>query len=771
MNRCRLTLVVRVGLIGLLLLLAVLPTMAVRSVAAQGKPSSATGATTPHASTAAIPCQVTSNGDNGIGSLREKVADASCSRITFATGIGTITLASQISINRSVEIDGESTGVKISGNNATRIFLITAGTAKLYNLTVQQGQANAGGAVFINSGGTASISQTRVLSSSSRIIGGGIYNSGTLAISQSTLSGNLSFDGAGGIYNDGGTLTISQSTLSGNSARYAGGIWTNASITIRQSTFAGNSATVTGGGIIIASSAQVLIEESSISKNTVTDGTGGGIKTEDTATLTLKASVVADNSASSTGKDVHHTSSRVITSQGYNLIGNNSTVTTQFPAGAPNANNDYVGTEASPLDPKLGTLVNNGGLTQTMLPLAGSPAIDNGPATSTYSTDQRGTGYVRKFGTNVDIGAVEVQPTTTVSIANAIVTEGTSGSNNLRLMVSLSAASTSAVTVQYSTSDGTASAPADYTAVSNQTITFNAGETSKVISIPIVTDSVDEADETFSVTLSNASGANISPTAGSATATIFDDDATPSLSIADSSVIEGNDGTRTMPFTVTLSAVSGRDVIVSVETSDGTATSPSDYVGFSACCARPTDALTPGVLIIPAGQTTGVINVTINGDLLGEGNETFTATITNASDAIIGDGTATGTIIDDELSISITDSSLRQPRIGMGTMVFTVTLSQASATTVTVNYTTMDGTATNPDDYMATTGTITFAPGETSKTIDVSIVGDGILEPNRQFMVKLSNPSSNAWIADSDAVGTIIDRGQVYYFPLILKNS
>lgn len=752
MNRCRLTLVVRVGLIGLLLLLAVLPTMAVRSVAAQGKPSSATGATTPHASTAAIPCQVTSNGDSGIGSLREKVADASCSRITFATGIGTITLASQISIDRSVEIDGESTNVKISGNNATRIFTITAGTVKLYNLTVQQGKV-----------------------SHSHGAGIRITNSATAIISQTSILSNTTIGNGAGIDNDSGTLTVFASTISGNTASGIGGgisIGRNTQTTIIQSTIAKNISSTNGSGINNYFGT-VVIKQSTISQNQTNSTEDiffvtGGIY--NIGTLTIDASIVSNNT-SSNGMMSDIGNLATITSQGYNLIGNNSTVTTQFPAGAPNANNDYVGTEASPLDPKLGTLVNNGGLTQTMLPLAGSPAIDNGPATSTYSTDQRGTGYVRKFGTNVDIGAVEVQPTTTVSIANASVTEGTSGSNNLSLMVSLSAASTSAVTVQYSTSDGTASAPADYTAVSNQTITFNAGETSKVISIPIVTDSVDEADETFSVTLSNASGANISPTAGSATATIFDDDATPSLSIADSSVIEGNDGTRTMPFTVTLSAVSGRDVSVSVETSDGTATSPSDYVGFSACCARPTDALPPGVLIIPAGQTTGVINVTINGDLLGEGNETFTATIINASDAIIGDGTATGTIIDDELSISITDSSLRQPRIGMGTMVFTVTLSQASATTVTVNYTTMDGTATNPDDYMATTGTITFAPGETSKTIDVSIVGDGILEPNLQFMVKLSNPSSNAWIADSDAVGTIIDRGQVYYFPLILKNS
>src|SRR5690606_37058422 len=108
------------------------------------------------------------------------------------------------------------------------------------------------------------------------------------------------------------------------------------------------------------------------------------------------------------------------------------------------------------------------------------------------------------------------------------------------------------------------------------------------------------------------------------------------------------------------------------------------------------------------------------------------------------------------------DVSLTEGDAGMTNAIFTVTLADATAAAlgvratvpVTVDYATADGTATAPGDYTATNGTLTFAPGETTKTIAVPVVGDTAIEPNETFFVNLSNPT-NATIADGQGIGTI----------------
>src|SRR5579884_4985 len=113
--------------------------------------------------------------------------------------------------------------------------------------------------------------------------------------------------------------------------------------------------------------------------------------------------------------------------------------------------------------------------------------------------------------------SVRVTPPPSLSIADASATEGTSGTTPMAFQVALSRASNKPVSVQYATSDGTATAPADYTSASG-TLTFNPGETTKTISVSIVGDQSIEPDEQFSVTLSNPVCATVSP--GSATGTI-----------------------------------------------------------------------------------------------------------------------------------------------------------------------------------------------------------------------------------------------------------
>jgi VCBS repeat-containing protein len=151
----------------------------------------------------------------------------------------------------------------------------------------------------------------------------------------------------------------------------------------------------------------------------------------------------------------------------------------------------------------------------------------------------------------------------------------------------------------------------------------------------------------------------------------------------------------------------------------------------------------------PAAGANGVAHVTVqlhdnggtaNGGVDTSAAQTFTVTIQAPQGPV---------------TLSIADASVVEGNSGTRPMVFTVTLSAASSSSVTVSYATLSGTASTKD-YQTTSGTLTFAPGETTKTISVLVIGDGFKEANETFVVRLSN-AVNATIARSDALGTIID--------------
>jgi len=168
-------------------------------------------------------------------------------------------------------------------------------------------------------------------------------------------------------------------------------------------------------------------------------------------------------------------------------------------------------------DPLLGSLQNNGGPTLTMLPGAGSPAIDAGATALT--TDQRGE--ARPVGGGPDIGAVEVQALPSLAIDDVSVVEGDTGTTDAIFTISLSATSVTDVTVDYATQDGTAVAPGDYTATSG-TATIPADASSTTVAVPVVGDTIPEADETFTLKLSNPVGATLADATG--IGTVINDD-------------------------------------------------------------------------------------------------------------------------------------------------------------------------------------------------------------------------------------------------------
>ena len=355
-----------------------------------------------------------------------------------------------------------------------------------------------------------------------------------------------------------------------------------------------------------------------------------------------------------------------------------------------------------------------------------------------------------------------------MSIANVSMAEGNAGTSVMAFTVTLSQAATTPVTVNYATSNGTALAGSDYVATSG-TLTIAAGATTGTINVTINGDTTVEADETLIVTLSGAS-ANSTIGTATATGTITNDDVAPpvipSISIANATLVEGNAGTSVMAFTVTLSQAATTPVTVNYATSNGTALAGSDYVATS------------GTLTIAAGATTGTINVTINGDTTVEADETLIVTLSGASaNSTIGTATATGTITNDDVappptglpSISIASVSKAEGNVGTSNIVFTVTLSQPSATPVTVNFATSDLTALAGSDYISKSGSVTIPAGSTTGTFFVSIYGDTTLENDDIFKVTLSGASANSVIGTGVASGTIAndDASPVSSLPIL----
>ncbi|WP_375443039.1 Calx-beta domain-containing protein, partial [uncultured Nostoc sp.] len=364
-----------------------------------------------------------------------------------------------------------------------------------------------------------------------------------------------------------------------------------------------------------------------------------------------------------------------------------------------------------------------------------NPNLTAAPANSTITNSSA----------TVNIINDDNQPT--ISISDVSVTEGTGTTTNANFTISLSNASYQQITVNYNTSDGTAqAADSDYNSALG-TITFNPGETSKTLSIGVIGDNKFETNEAFSVNLSAATNATIADNLG--VGTIINDDNQPTISISDVSVIEGNTGTNNANFTISLSNASYQQITVNYNTSDGTAqVADSDY----------NSAL--GTIIFNPGETSKTLSIGVIGDNKAEINEAFAVNLLGATNATITDSLGVATIIDDDNqpTISISDVSVSEGNTGTTTNAnFTISLSNPSYQQITVNYNTSNGTAQVADsDYNSALGTIIFAPGETSKTISIGVIGDNTTETDETFAVNLSG-ATNATIADNLGVGTIIN--------------
>ena len=328
-----------------------------------------------------------------------------------------------------------------------------------------------------------------------------------------------------------------------------------------------------------------------------------------------------------------------------------------------------------------------------------------------------------------------------LSINDVTLAEGHSGTTAATFNVTLSPPTTETVTVSFDTLNGTASAGSDYAAHSG-TVTFAAGESLKTVTILVDGDIAVEGNETFFVNLSAPSGATIAD--GEGQGTITNDDL-PTLAINDVTVTEGNAGTTSATFSVTLSPAATETVTVAFATANGTASAGSDYVAGSS------------TLTFNAGETVKAVTVTVNGDTMPEANEAFFVNLSAPSGATLADTQGLGTITNDDLpTLSINDVTVLEGPSGTANATFNVTLSPAATETVTVAFATADGTATAGSDYVAGSGTLTFTAGQTVKTVVVTVNGDTASEANEMFFVNLSAPSG-ATISDTQGIGMITD--------------
>ena len=330
------------------------------------------------------------------------------------------------------------------------------------------------------------------------------------------------------------------------------------------------------------------------------------------------------------------------------------------------------------------------------------------------------------------------------TISDATVTEGHTGTVPASITVTLSAASEKQVTAPYSTAPGTATESVDFELETGNFV-FAPGDTSETIDVLVKGDTLFEPNETFSVVITDPINATPGPD-NRGEITITDDDSAPTPTVTSPSAAEGNSGTTDLTFEVTLPGPRPA-VTYNYRTVTGTANG-SDYIEVGGA-----------PLVFPPGATPMTLPVTIKvkGDVLDETTESFTLELVNPTTGAVV-ATATGTITNDDnnTEIRIADASADEPQSGTTTLKFTISLSAASGRQVSVGWQTANGSAAAGSDYNAASGNVPFAPGETTKVIEVTVIGDTVNEENETVLVNLTG--SGARLTDAQAQGTIIDK-------------
>jgi hypothetical protein len=376
--------------------------------------------------------------------------------------------------------------------------------------------------------------------------------------------------------------------------------------------------------------------------------------------------------------------------------------------------------------------------------------------TVTFSDEENGT--IGQGTAQVTIQDNELPPMVN-GVDNSVI-EGTQGeSTPVEVVLALSHPAAFEISASYSTVNGTATAGTHYEAAAG-TVQFPPGAMTQTVTINILGNDGDNPNRTFLVALTEV----VSGTPGiSATVTIVDDEGEPTITAGDVTVTEEDSGSQLASFSVQLLPASQEVVTVTYSTQAGTAGGGPDYEEVS------------GTLTFAPGETEQVVELEIYGDTIYEEDETFYLVLD--SDTPISNNQVMGFILDNDLAptVNITNTAAVEGDSGLTAMTFTITLSEASEVTGTVDFATQDGTAVDGTDYQATSGTLTFAPGQTSQTVVVMVVGNLINQPDRAFNLVLSD-FEHLTAGVSSATGTISDddedqppAGISIFLPVLLR--
>ena len=644
-----------------------------------------------------------SSENDGKTSLREAIAFANSIQgtgsrvISFDLPTGTpqtITLTQgtlSLTSSTSIEWKGDAPLTIVCGGTS---FAIRQNTASLSGLTITGATTNQ--AVYIAENGTLNMSNCVLRDNKvtqpyvPTAYGGAILNSGVLNLSNCTISGNSSQSFGGGIANNNGAATIANCTICNNSAPYGGGI--------------------AGIGSVLST---ILVVNSTICNNS--SAHGGGIY--NASTLRVDSCTLTGNSSTDTPgggiEDSYNTSIKnsilvANTPGNYSKSGSETNSATNSLVGG-----TYAG---AGLDPR--GLQDNDGATPTIALIVGSPAIDAG--STTLPTDQRG--IARPQGSAPDIGAFEVMPLPTPTpLPTATPTSvPTATPQPIETPKPTATATPIPTNTPLPTATPTPKPTATVRPVPTPTSTPAPAATPKPTSPPKPT-----------------STPKPRPTATPAPL--------PLVSVNSPSVTEGDSGTTRVLFTLTLNKANPKGARVYVNTLQGTASANSDYVPLNKTLVT----FGPGVMV----QT---VAVSVRGDTVDENDEKFALVLSSPTGATLGNGRGTCTIVDDDgaPTLSINDISLTEGNSGTKKATFTLILSSLSGKEVSLNYATQDRSASAGSDYLNLGGTLTFAPGEKSKTVSVTIKGDISIEKDEQFALMLSRPV-NVTFAKSSATCTI----------------
>ena len=227
---------------------------------------------------------------------------------------------------------------------------------------------------------------------------------------------------------------------------------------------------------------------------------------------------------------------------------------------------------------------------------------------------------------------------------------------------------------------------------------------------------------------------------------------TAMLVVGEATVVEGNADAHNAIVQVSLTEPHRHSVSVNYNTADGSAHAGTDYNAVF------------GKLTFARNEMTKSILIPVIGNRVFDGDRSFFVRLSNPNGARIADGEGIVTIMDDEPRIQVSGWVDYEGNSGTTLATFTVELSDAYDEAVTVNYATHDDTAIAGKDYVATSGTLSFAPGEMTKTITVQVLGNTITEPDKTFLVTLSGASRNALIIGGQGVGLIVDDDGYYNY-------